>query len=178
MSKHAAIWVIVVGIIGSAAAKAEPPVLKSGTPVIYLSDNLDEKDKLGWCIDTIGRGFADTLHAHSCKPARNGPNDTQFSYDSETGQIRSAAFEGKCMSFSGPDSDEPNFGLLDCVAGEGSQKFDYDPESMEFRIDGDRNLCVAVAHASNAAGPFMSRGLISANCAAIESRFKQWVVKE
>ena len=54
------------------------PYIKTPSPVIYLENNLDEKDNLGYCLDTIGRGFADKLHAHSCKP-RGG--DVQFRYD-------------------------------------------------------------------------------------------------
>lgn len=37
-------------------------------PVIHLADNLDEADGLGWCIDTVGRGFNTALQVHSCKP--------------------------------------------------------------------------------------------------------------
>ena len=55
----------------------------------------DEADDLGWCIDTIGRGMSDRLHAHSCKP-RGG--DVQFRLSETTGQIASVAFEGKCMA--------------------------------------------------------------------------------
>ncbi len=65
----------------SGLAYAESPVIKSATPIIYLADNLDEKDKLGWCIDTEGRGFAESLQAHSCKPHADKANDTQFSFD-------------------------------------------------------------------------------------------------
>ncbi len=52
----------------SGNAVAEPPQLQTSAPVIFLADNLDEQDKLGWCIDTQGRGFSERLHAHSCKP--------------------------------------------------------------------------------------------------------------
>ena len=95
MLKQATIAGAMIVCLGPFAARAEAPDLQSGTPVIYLADNLDEKDKLGWCIDTKGRGFADTLHAHSCKPAGPGYRDTQFSYDADSGQIRSAAFDEK-----------------------------------------------------------------------------------
>ena len=58
---------------------ASIPNIKTPAPVIYLEDNLGEKDQLGYCIDTKGRGFGEKLHAHSCKP-RGG--DVQFRYDS------------------------------------------------------------------------------------------------
>ena len=70
------------------------PYIKTPSPVIYLENNLDEKDNLGYCLDTIGRGFADKLHAHSCKP-RGG--DVQFKYGYDQKRIQSATFEGKCV---------------------------------------------------------------------------------
>ena len=178
MLKHAMIAGTVIFLFGSNAAEAEPPVLQSGTPVIYLADNLDEKDKLGWCIDTEGRGFAETLHAHSCKPEGRDARDTQFSYDAESGQIQSVAFEGKCMAFSDPDNEERPFGLLDCVPEEASQKFVYDPQSMEFRIGSDTSKCVVVGPESSGAGPFMTRDLLYADCGSLEDKLKQWVVRE
>ena len=70
------------------------PILQTPSPVIYLADNLDEQDQLGYCIDTRGRGFNEKLHAHSCKP-RGG--DVQFLYKKETLQICSVAFPGYCI---------------------------------------------------------------------------------
>ena len=103
--------------LGPSAARAEAPLLQSGTPVIYLAENLDEKEQLGWCIDTRGRGFAETLHAHSCKPAGRTAKDTQFSYDAESGQIRSVAFEEKCMAFSDPENKvQPSAFSIACPA--------------------------------------------------------------
>ena len=46
------------------SANALPPELQTAAPVIYLADNLDERSNLGWCIDTVGRGFGDQLQAH------------------------------------------------------------------------------------------------------------------
>ena len=34
------------------SSNAAPPALQTPEPAIYLADNLDEKDNLGWCIDT------------------------------------------------------------------------------------------------------------------------------
>ena len=82
-----------------AAAYAAPPDLRTPAPVIYLADNLDEQDGLGWCIDTRGRGFSDRLHAHSCKP-RGG--DVQFRYDEAARRIASATFAGKCAALLAP----------------------------------------------------------------------------
>ncbi len=177
MLKSSLIAATIITCSGPMTALAEAPVLQSGTPVIYLADNLDEKDKLGWCIDTEGRGFAETLQSHSCKPASPGGTDTQFSYDDANGQIRSVPFNDKCMTLSDPDSEEWPFGLLDCVSDEPSQTFVYDVASKEIRIGGDPSKCVVVAPTSIAAGPFMSRDLIYADCDSVEEKFKQWVVK-
>lgn len=44
MLKYTMITLAMFMCFGSGTAKAEVPVLKSGTSVIYLADNLDEKD--------------------------------------------------------------------------------------------------------------------------------------
>lgn len=155
---------------------AEAPTLQSAAPVIYLADNLDEKDKLGWCIDTEGRGFAETLQAHSCKPDRGKANDTQFAYNADTGQIQSVAFEGKCMTLSSSNSDTHPFDLLDCADSQTSQQFSYDPKSMEIKLRSDGSKCVVVSNNSIIAGPFMSRDLIYQDCTMVDAPYKQWVV--
>ena len=58
------------------------PIIQTNPPFIILNNNLDEKDKLGWCFDTKGWGFTEQLHAHSCKPAGD---DVLFSYDDVSG---------------------------------------------------------------------------------------------
>ena len=177
MLKYTTITLAMFVCFGSVTAKAEVPVLKSGTPVVYLADNLDEKDKLGWCIDTVGRGFAEKLHAHSCKPAGQEAKDTQFSFHAETGQLRSVPFQGKCVTVSDQDNKKKPFGLLDCVSGKPSQKFVYDETSMEIRIGSTPSNCVIVATKGRTAGPFMSRDLIYADCKSVDQKYKQWVVK-
>ena len=156
-------------------ALAEAPVIQTKGSVIFLADNLSEKAKLGWCIDTKGRGLTDLLHAHSCKP-RGG--DTQFSYDVETKMIRSVAYENKCMSLSDPDNAKIPFGLLDCVDGDSTQQFDYDAGSMEIRIAADPTQCIAVAQTISNAGPFQSRDLIFVPCTELDLSFKQWVIRK
>ncbi len=53
--------------VAASTSSAAPPDLRTAAPVIRLSDNLDEAEGIGWCINTIGRGLSDRLHAHSCK---------------------------------------------------------------------------------------------------------------
>ncbi len=156
------------------AASAEPPTIKTPTPVIYLVDNLDEIEKLGWCIDTIGRGLSEKLHAHTCKPTGG---DVQFKFNTATGQIASAAFKGKCAEVVDVLNTSIPFGLLDCTDGKGSQKFSYNPKTREFHSLGDASTCITVAATSRNAGPFMSRDLKLEKCAKVAPKFKQWIIK-
>ena len=158
-----------------ASALAAPPDLKTPAPVIYLADNLDEQDRLGWCIDTRGRGFSDRLHAHSCKP-RGG--DVQFRYDEAARRIASATFQGKCAELLAPAAAGVTLGLLDCAKDAKGQVFDYDGASMEFRPGADPTLCLVAGAASRSAGPFMSRDLALAPCASTGAKLKQWRIKK
>ena len=159
----------------TSAAYAAPPDLKTPAPVIYLADNLDEQDGLGWCIDTRGRGFSDRLHTHSCKP-RGG--DVQFRYDEAARRIASATFSGKCAALLAPAATGVTLGLVDCAKNATGQVFDYDAAAMEFRPGADRSLCLVAGAASRSAGPYMSRGLALAPCASTDAKFKQWRIKK
>ena len=166
------VWLM---FLAPVTAIAQPPALKTPSPVIYLADNLDEKDQLGWCIDTQGRGFSERLHAHSCKP-RGG--DVQFSYNQETEQIISATYDNKCATLLLPPADGVMFGLLDCSASSDLQSFNYDTDTSEFHPSNHPELCIAVGAMSRTAGPFMSRDLMLSPCDATENKFKQWLFKE
>ncbi|WP_306146267.1 ricin-type beta-trefoil lectin domain protein [Roseibium sp. MMSF_3412] len=155
----------------SLPALAEAPDLKTPAPVIYLADNLDEADNLGWCIDTQGRGFGENLHAHSCKP-RGG--DVQFTFDAASGQIRSVAFDGKCMELIAPGDPAIAFGLRDCADGKAEQVFAFDPASGHITPGSQPADCVAAGAASRAAGPFMSRDLILAPCETADPAVITW----
>ena len=112
----------------AAAGNAAPPDLRTPAPVIHLADNLDEADDLGWCIDTIGRGFSDRLHAHSCKP--RGRETCSFVLTKPLARSFRFAFEEKCMVYLHPDDPSEPLGLVDCEAAADAQKFNYDPQSM------------------------------------------------
>ena len=156
------------------SANAATPELQTPAPVIYLADNLDEKDKLGWCIDTLGRGWSEQLQTHSCKPQGG---DVQFSYNKETRQIMSVEFQGKCATLHETAAAGVSFDLLDCSATSAAQLFVYNAESLEFMPEGDRSLCIAAGAGSKSAGPFMSRDLELAPCASTDAKLKQWIVK-
>jgi len=174
VSKISGLSALLLSSLVTLPANATPPELKTPEPVIYLADNLDEKDKLGWCIDTLGRGWSEQLQTHSCKP-RGG--DVQFSYNKETRQITSVEFSGKCATLHEAAAAGVSFDLLDCSATSAAQLFIYDAESLEFMPEGDRSLCIAAGAESRTAGPFMSRDLEPAPCASTDASLKQWVVK-
>jgi len=171
LSWNGAVVCLMLGIFPN-SVKALPPELQTDAPVIYLADNLDERNNLGWCIDTIGRGFGDQLHAHSCKP---DGGDVQYYYDEETKQIISHAFEGKCMDLDNPSSQNLPFGLLDCTS-DTSQQFIYDTETMLITPASDASLCVAVAEASQTAGRYRKRALKLSACAETEAKLMEWTM--
>ncbi len=163
-----ALWCMPLSAFGAS------PDLKTPAPVIYLADNLGEKDRLGWCIDTVGRGFSERLHTHSCKP-RGG--DVQFRYDGESRRIASATYDGKCATLAAPAAAGVSLGLVDCASDSAAQMFDYDAKAMEFRPGADKTLCLVAGAASRSAGPYMSRALELASCAATDPARKQWRIK-
>jgi hypothetical protein len=156
------------------SANAAPPELQTPEPVIYLADNLDEQDNLGWCIDTLGRGWSEQLQTHSCKPQGG---DVQFSYIKETRQIASVEFPGKCATLHETAAAGVSFDLLDCSSTSAEQLFTYNAETSEFMPEGDHSLCIAAGAGSQSAGPFMSRILELAPCASTDAKLKQWVIK-
>ena len=157
----------------AATAMSAPPNLQTPSPVIYLADNLDEKDSLGFCIDTVGHGLSDRLHAHSCKP-RGG--DVQFLFDAENGRIAPATFANKCAALMAAPAAGVKLALLDCAEGP-AQRFDYRADTGEFRPADGAGLCLAVGPDSRTAGPFMARDLVLADCADTEPARKKWVIK-
>ncbi len=156
------------------SANAAPPELQTPEPVIYLADNIDEQEKLGWCIDTLGRGWSEQLQTHSCKPQGG---DVQFFYNRETRQIASVEFPGKCATLHETAAAGVSFDLLDCSSTSAEQIFMYNADTSEFMPEGDRSLCIAAGAESRSAGPFMSRNLGLAPCASTDASLKQWVVK-
>ena len=150
-----------------------PPLRQTPSPVIYLADNLDEQDQLGYCIDTRGRGFNEKLHAHSCKP-RGG--DVQFLYKKETLQICSVEFPGHCIEMHGGASKGVSLRLVESDTSSSDQKFIYNEDSGEFVPEEDLTLCLAVGETSADAGPYMSRSLTLELSSETDVKLKQWVI--
>lgn len=153
------------------ASFAEAPVIKAPMPLIYLADNLDEEDHLGWCIDTVGRGFSDQVHAHSCKPQGG---DVQFDFNETTGLIKSVAFKDYCIAISA--SSQTTFSLEKCDSTDVAQRFIYTSASREFSPENQPQQCISVGSNSRSAGPFMSRELLLAECSKTKIEFKEWVI--
>lgn len=157
---------------------ADPPDIRTERPLLHLADNLDESQNLGWCIDTVGRGFGETLHAHSCKPSRDGQRDlhedVRFDFDPETGRIVSLVFDGLCMEVLNGSSGA-TFGLTACSESE-MQVFSLDPESGRIALQSDPDSCVTVGATSRPAGRFMARDLILEPCGTADPLLSRWTV--
>ena len=151
------------------------PTIQTKGEIIYLADNLDEKDKLGWCIDTDGKDFSGTLQAHSCKPEGN---DVLFRYDAKTLQIHSVTYPGYSAAMIGGSREDMTISLIKSNSDSIDQKFIYDKRSGEFRPKSNPNLCLAVAQTSDSAGPYMSRKLTLKPLLGTERKLKQWVIQK
>ena len=169
---------MLVGLSGVAGAKA--PDVPTAAPYIVLSENFDEPNGYGFCLDTYGRGQSDLAQTHSCKPAKEGEprdfsgNDTRFVYNTVTGQIASYAFEGICMQAL-IASEVTVFALLEC-SDHPRQKFLYSESDQTLRLDEDRDRCVTVAAETVPAGPWVKRPLMLQPCNEIDASLKQWTV--
>lgn len=156
------------------AVFADTAIVRTPAPVIHLESNLDEADGLGWCIDTVGRGYAEILHAHSCKPQGG---DVQFSYDAGSFALRSVAFPGKCVVLLAPGS-QTAFGLADCNQSDSSQRFNYDPETLALTPEQAPQDCLAVGVEARPAGPFMSRDLVKSVCGKTDAIYRSWIIRD
>ena len=172
-----ALVILAAGVLAPLTdAAADAPDIRTEGPIIHLQDNLDEKDRLGWCIDTRGRGLSDTLQVHSCKPAPARDQDVTFTYDPESGQIRSAAYAGLCATLNAAGV-EHRFGLVACDASAAEQAFDYDETGRRLTPRGQDARCLAAGAESASAGPFMSRTLELVPCDDVAPELRRWVIR-
>ncbi len=162
----------------SVHTSAEPPMLQASGPIIYLADNLDEENGLGWCIDTIGPGFSETLHSRACS-ADDGDTegrDFSFTYDPTSGQIAAVTFGGKCVT-ANTEGTGPVVGLYDCQPENPAQLFVYDAEEMTFHPGGNESICITAATESVDHGMFQSRALALQACNEVDATLRQWLIK-
>ena len=151
---------------------AQGAQIQTPAPVIYLKSNAGEPQNLGWCLDTVGRGFSDRIHIHSCKPQGG---DVQFIYDPATQQLQSAEFDGYCISLGGT-ADVPEFHLVTCEAGVAEQSFVYSEQDLTLHPADADMQCLVAAEQVTSAGPFHSRALQLSPCDAAAAELKEWVI--
>lgn len=166
-------------LLGAPAATfAAAPDLQNTGPIIFLADNLDEADGLGYCIDTKGRGLTEGIQLHSCKPDSNNSQnrDVLFRMNRETGRIEHAEYAGYCITLNDENA-ATDLGLYACGDSD-AQQFTYDPGTGEIHPGGDRILCLVGNAESNTAGPFMSRTLDVHACSDADPALKTFVVQE
>ncbi|GAA6210904.1 hypothetical protein NBRC116602_06440 [Hyphomicrobiales bacterium 4NK60-0047b] len=170
--------IILVGLNG--IASADEPKVPTSAPYIVLSDNLDEPNGYGFCLDTFGPGQSDLLHTHSCKPAKEGQprnyagHDARFMYDASTGRIQSYAFEGVCMQALVAKG-WTVFALLNC-SDHPRQKFVHNSSDGTLRLSEDKKQCVTVADKTVPAGPWVKRPLALQECDSAKAALKRWTV--
>jgi len=164
----------------SSVAYADEPNVPSAAPYIVLSDNIDEPNGYGFCLDTLGAGQTDLMQTHSCKPHKDDEPrdyegfDTRFSYNSDTGQIEAYAFEGFCMQALISNTTAV-FALLEC-SDHARQKFVFDESAQTLHPQEDKESCVTVASVTEEAGPWVKRSLMMQNCVDVDASLKQWTV--
>lgn len=162
-------------------AFAAPPDAPTEPPYIVLSDNHDEPNGYGFCIDTMSRGLNDLMQSHTCKPAQDGapknsPNhDVRFMYKADTMQVASWAYEGLCMQALLAAGRDTVFALLECRDAP-RQKFVYNEDDQTLRLHEDQTRCVGVVSETAAAGPWVARGMVLESCEELEDSRKQWTV--
>jgi len=173
--------VLTILLFGTAGyAMADVPQVPTEAPYIVLSDNLDEPNGYGFCIDTTSRGLTDLAQTHTCKPsdasrARDDrDNDTRFFFDADTGQIASYAFDDICLQVlrAGQIS---VFALLEC-SEHPRQQFVYDDTSSTLSMTEEPNLCITVSDETIPAGPWVKRDLVLQTCDGVARSLKRWTV--
>ena len=167
-------------ICAAGTASADAPKVPSEAPYIVLSQNLDEPNGYGFCLDTYGPGQSDLMQTHSCKPPSEGEprnfagHDTRFEYNASTMQIVSYPFEGFCMQALIAIG-KTEFALLEC-SDHPRQKFIYNDVDQTLRLNEDKDSCVAVVSETVPAGPWVKRGLTLQACEETDASLKQWTI--
>jgi len=167
-------------ILSPSLLMAAAPNVPTEPPYIVLSDNLDEPNGYGFCIDTYGPGKSELMQTHSCKPKapegspRNySGHDVRFEYNSEANKIQSYAFEGLCMQGLLAKG-KSELALLACSDAK-QQGFVY-KEDQTFRLKADTSYCLTVVSETEKAGPWVKRALELIQCDEAEPSLMKWTV--
>lgn len=168
-------------IAASSFLFAAEPNVPTEPPYIVLSDNLDEPNGYGFCIDTYGPGQSELMQTHTCKPkAPDGSprnysgHDVRFEYNSETNKIQSYAFEGLCMQGLLAKG-KSEMALLECSDAK-NQGFVYSENDQTIRLKADSSYCLVVTSETQEAGPWVKRPLALIQCEEAESVLMKWTV--
>ena len=170
------------------------------TPSISISDNLDEPDGNGFCIDITGFGSSldcsTRLQAHSCK---SQGSDTQFMYHEETKTIRSVYYNADCTAASSSGGGNGciyamslevggNLGITECDNDEliGSDIATFDiTENNQIQLTMASTatgmlLCLAVDEELRQANSFWARDLHLVDCSNdgnTDAKYTTWTIK-
>lgn len=165
----------------SGQAFAQAPNVPTEPPYIVLSNNLDEPNGYGFCLDTYGPGQSELMQTHTCKPKapegspRNySGHDVRFEYDDTAQRVRSYAYEGLCMQAL-LATGKSEIALLDCSEAK-HQGFEYREGDSTFRLQADTSYCLTVVAETQVAGPWVKRALQMIPCDEAEASVKQWTV--
>ena len=168
-------------LFSSSVLMAAEPNVPTEPPYIALSDNLDEPNGYGFCIDTYGPGQSELMQTHTCKPKapegspRNySGHDVRFEYKSDTNKIQSYAFEGLCMQGLLAKG-KSELALLKCSDVK-HQGFVYNEKDQTFRLKADTSYCLTVTSETQEAGPWVKRPLELIQCVEAKPKLMQWTV--
>lgn len=152
------------------------------SPSVSVTDNLDEPDGAGFCIDIRGFGASldcsGDLQAHSCKEAGT---DTQFEYHEKS--LRAVNYNVNCQASTSPEDrlcvtvvgdivDGATLSLAECDDEAAAQTFEL--VNDELRIGS--GLCLVVDQTLRAAGRFWARNLFLGSCDATAGALKTWTI--
>jgi len=189
--------ILSLGALAIGSVSAGEPNVPTPAPYIVLSENFDEPNGYGFCLDTFGPGQSELMHTHTCKPKKGkgtyqakdkdktkdkakgrskfgGGDDVRFEYDAETKQISSYAYKGQCMQVLIARG-KSEFALLEC-SDHIHQKFFYEVKDNTLKLDKDHRYCVAVEPKTIKAGPWVKRTLELVECNKVEPALKQWTI--
>jgi hypothetical protein len=148
---------------------------------LKLSDNLEEPQNLGFCIDILGPSWALNcslpLHVHSCKPSSEEPRDMLFELDGNL--VRSDRYSASCEYVSNTTENTGCVTVMDASMGDmplGSvmmadcadlptQQFVYNDTTEAIHLIANDTLCLSAGNESSAAGPvYVKRSLTMVPC--------------
>lgn len=164
------------------AVKADNPY--DWSPSVSFTDNLDEPNDFGFCIDIQGFNAnincAGTLQAHSCKEAGD---DTQFEFKNNAlravtfnancdAAVREGGDDRACVQVVGDIVEGATLTLREC---DGSPEQTFEFIDGELRIGSD-GMCIVASTVLRQAGRFVARALFLSSCEETAAEFKVFTI--